>query len=410
MLKRAGRGQDPLGCDATQEGELAFECPACPHPGCNLPEGWDKASPEIEWLHTLFIATNANYRSGLKDKGICDVELAPGWGSFVEETRFQNHLTNYPNQKEINTCKSQHDAVLWANSHGKEGWLVSGTGLAQCGHHALVHKNGIGDLQKREKYCNMDYIILLAIISITLLRLVITYDIACQWSKNFASWMVEYPEHMHVDLDRVEVRTAVPGFHICAHGADCQRLFSLGLMLWVANTVGKEVESGWAHMNVASPSIQEMGPSNMHESLNDHWGSWNFQKIIMFRTLFRKRFKEAFTMRAKHQELFNKFNVTFKPGTVQKWEAAVRAWDVDEDIANPYEEPVNTMTQRDIRLQLVKEEEADASRGILPLHKISPSTFLSTSLELEEQQRSIRLLVSFPSVYGTQRGKVLRVF
>ena len=42
MLKRSGRGHDPAGIDATQEGECAVECAACPHPGRNLPDGWDK--------------------------------------------------------------------------------------------------------------------------------------------------------------------------------------------------------------------------------------------------------------------------------------------------------------------------------------------------------------------------------
>lgn len=44
MLKRAGRGQDPAGPSATSEGELTVECPACPHPGRNLPDGWEQAS------------------------------------------------------------------------------------------------------------------------------------------------------------------------------------------------------------------------------------------------------------------------------------------------------------------------------------------------------------------------------
>lgn len=43
LLKRAGRGHDPAGVDATTQGELAVECPACPHPGRNLPEGWELA-------------------------------------------------------------------------------------------------------------------------------------------------------------------------------------------------------------------------------------------------------------------------------------------------------------------------------------------------------------------------------
>jgi hypothetical protein len=43
MLKRAGRGHDPAGVNATQEGECAVLCPACPQPGKNLPEDWQQA-------------------------------------------------------------------------------------------------------------------------------------------------------------------------------------------------------------------------------------------------------------------------------------------------------------------------------------------------------------------------------
>jgi len=42
-LKRGGRGHDPGGIDATSKGELMVECPACPHPGRNLPDDWEKA-------------------------------------------------------------------------------------------------------------------------------------------------------------------------------------------------------------------------------------------------------------------------------------------------------------------------------------------------------------------------------
>jgi hypothetical protein len=43
-------------------------------------------------------------------------------------------------------------------------------------------------------------------------------------------------------------------------------------------------------------------------------------------------------------------------------------------------------TQRDIRLQLAKDEDDDAAHGVLPPHKITPSAFLNTGLDLEEQQ------------------------
>ena len=47
-LKRGGRAHDPEGISGTKEGSLAVECPACPHPDRNLPDGWDKAPLESQ--------------------------------------------------------------------------------------------------------------------------------------------------------------------------------------------------------------------------------------------------------------------------------------------------------------------------------------------------------------------------
>jgi hypothetical protein len=44
-LKRAGRGHEMGGIAETSNGGLMVECPACPHPGCNLPDGWEAAGP-----------------------------------------------------------------------------------------------------------------------------------------------------------------------------------------------------------------------------------------------------------------------------------------------------------------------------------------------------------------------------
>jgi hypothetical protein len=46
MLKRGGRGHDAGGARATQSGELAVRCPACPRPGVNLPDGWENATKD----------------------------------------------------------------------------------------------------------------------------------------------------------------------------------------------------------------------------------------------------------------------------------------------------------------------------------------------------------------------------
>jgi len=42
---------------ATGEGSLVIECPACPHPGKNLPENWEDAPPALQYVfNALFIS------------------------------------------------------------------------------------------------------------------------------------------------------------------------------------------------------------------------------------------------------------------------------------------------------------------------------------------------------------------
>lgn len=56
MLKRTGRGHDPAGLEMTQEGECATLCPACPHPGKNLPKDWKNVPKEKMYVlrHQIF--------------------------------------------------------------------------------------------------------------------------------------------------------------------------------------------------------------------------------------------------------------------------------------------------------------------------------------------------------------------
>lgn len=46
LCKRARRSLDPSGIEATKPGELALQCPACPHPGKNLPDGWETSAKQ----------------------------------------------------------------------------------------------------------------------------------------------------------------------------------------------------------------------------------------------------------------------------------------------------------------------------------------------------------------------------
>ena len=55
LLERSGRGHDPTGVAGTKEGECAVLCPACPYPGINLPDDWEKAGRDKAYVSHHFI-------------------------------------------------------------------------------------------------------------------------------------------------------------------------------------------------------------------------------------------------------------------------------------------------------------------------------------------------------------------
>ena len=127
----------------------------------------------------------------------------------------------------------------------------------------------------------MDYIILSSLKGVTLPRVVISYNIGCQWSKNFLLCMEKFPEEMKLNPN-MAIDVVVPSWHINGHGDKCRFTFCLSYMPGIGRTCGEEVETTWAETNSLGTSIREMGPGARHETLNDHWCGFNFRKIIGF--------------------------------------------------------------------------------------------------------------------------------
>ncbi|OBZ73392.1 hypothetical protein A0H81_06621 [Grifola frondosa] len=362
MLKRAGRGHAAAGIDATAPGELVIECPACPHPGKNLPDNWENSPPHVRWLYALFLMIDANFRAQLKDRSLEDAELGSGWSYYVEETRYMSHVAKYGDQKEESTCSAEHKAILHANLR-KEGYLASGVGAVLCARHALVRKNGVGDLQKGERYCNIDYLVASTLLGV-ILAILFSYDIACQWFRNFFKRMQEFPDDLRFE-PKDAVRFAIPKKHFRVHGPNHSQ-FSLNYLPKVGRTYGEGIESAWAHMNPVSLSTREMTPGGRHEVLNDHWGGWNWQKTIAFAPSLFRSLREARKMHRMQRQSFEEFSSTFPPETLKKWKDMLDAWNADFSKPSPYEEMKSTATMNTVRLELANEEALEAERGILP--------------------------------------------
>ncbi|TFK80022.1 hypothetical protein K466DRAFT_504583, partial [Polyporus arcularius HHB13444] len=390
-LKRGARCHDPTGAAGTREGELALDCPACPHPGKNLPEDWQSAPPEIRWIYTLFLMLDANFRAKLKDRGLEDAELGPGWSYYVENSKFQAHSLADSCRTQKSTCSAEHKAIQNANLR-KDGYIASGVGAVLCARHAVVRKNAAGDLPNGEKYvCTIRYLIMDYLLFSTLLgvilMLLISYDIACQWHKKLARRAREdLPPHIRREITEMQIRFAIPKKHIRVHGPKHSQ-FSLNFLRWVGRTYAEGIEAHWAHMNPVALSAREMSPGMRREHMDDHWGGWNWQKIIGFGTYLLQLMMEADKMYAKQATAHKNLSATFPTENVERWNAEINAWHEDPRGAevDPYEEQHATATIKSTRLAIAEEEAQELAAGTLPPHEVSPGVFLQLGLEIEEQ-------------------------
>lgn len=123
----------------------------------------------------------------------------------------------------------------------------------------------------------MDYIFLSSIIGITVLSIVASYDIACQWFKNFFTRMKEMPAHMQVD-PKVKWQFKVPKFHLPPHIPKCHGPFSFNFTKWVGRTDGEGTERNWSWLNMAARSVSVMGPGSRRDTLDDFCGYHNYKK------------------------------------------------------------------------------------------------------------------------------------
>ncbi|PPQ96620.1 hypothetical protein CVT26_010684 [Gymnopilus dilepis] len=385
MLKRGGRGNSPSGAAGTRAGELAVLCPACPQVGMNLPVGWESV-PEAK----------SNTR---------DPSLAQGWAYFVEEDTFKNFLHEYGTLivQEPSKC-SNHDAVN--RERAMEGYAASGAGTCDCTRHDMKRPNGVGDLQKGERYVNMDYVFFRSLnVRPTVPYVTVSYDIACQWSIKLIERMKTYPPDMHI-VDHT-IRYFIPKFHLPAHRLACLILFSLNYNRNCGRTDGEGVERGWDHINPIAASTREMGPGNRRDTLDAHFGDWNWKKTCSMASFLLRQIKEAVLELEEKSRIHEEFTEGLPAEDVAAWTELLDAWEEDNSKLNPFEASLKALSQQSVRRQLAEEETKDLNDGTaFSMHEeISASQLVTLGLELENQQRRLAVDQELLGLHATDDQK-----
>ncbi|EIW58987.1 uncharacterized protein TRAVEDRAFT_124302 [Trametes versicolor FP-101664 SS1] len=287
MLQRAGRGHHPDGACGTKPGELVVRCPACPHPDINLPPDWDQVSDELKYMYMLTVAIDVCFR--LKRRAVSSEEKDPilgsGWAYFVEDTGY----------REISSCTG-FAALDHANTKFSRGYTAIGVGAVVCARHEFWLALGIGDLQKGERYINMDYNFVCAMKEYLIVNKLISYDIACQWSKLLLKHIAKFPDHIQINVPECSLSYAIPKLHIQSHIREGHLPYSLNYRKGIGRTDGEGPERHWWDIQPAAASTKVMGPGQRQGVLEDYWGYANWRKKVELREFIYPFYSNAATV------------------------------------------------------------------------------------------------------------------
>ncbi|KAJ7737472.1 hypothetical protein B0H14DRAFT_3898421 [Mycena olivaceomarginata] len=359
--KRAKRGHDEGGIAATKQGELAIPCRACP-----LPPNWEKIDPFYRFIYIVFLAADANFRLGNRcvSSEASDPILGDGFGYFCRrhgEDGYYAHIAKHVDEEEISNC-SGFRAMFLANSKHVRGLRTTGVG-------------GWG-----ERQCNIDFVVLSALMTFAMAWLVLSYDIACQYAVKFWERMAKMPEAMHLKLPPADVWWMVPNFHL--PDLPLPLLFSL-------DAVCQDDERGG--------NRTELGIFQWCRTLDQVDGPW--VTLLAMHHILPKRLAVAIKDGNQHRVAFEAFSKGLeeaRPEQIKEWRAWVERWESTQHTTpedSPFDMPEEVTSLRQIQLEIAMEEFVCTSEGVEIEREHTPSTFIIMGLHIEESQRRLEVAV-----------------
>ncbi|KAK0435877.1 hypothetical protein EV421DRAFT_1739936 [Armillaria borealis] len=195
----------------------------------------------------------------------------------------------------------------------------------------MVPSLGLGDLQKGEKYCNVDYVLLRGVQPVWVKSVFFSYNIVCQWSVNLLERMQEMLDHLQIPKG-VEIAFGIPKLHCPVHVKKCQF----------------------------------------------HYMNW-CKFIGMGKSLAQKQMIAHHKL--KHQTEVHYMFMTCLPDPqlAQKWTEEVTAWENNMD----------DETEAMLLHQLQEEERQEAAQGQPWLNKMGPVAFMGMALWIEDLQQHV---------------------
>ncbi|EEB91988.1 hypothetical protein MPER_09564 [Moniliophthora perniciosa FA553] len=204
----------------------------------------------------------------------------------------------------------------------------------------------------------MDLILLMSMLNCVLMMLFISYDIACQWFKNFLERMHEMPAYLHLPK-YTTLHFKVPKFHLPAHVPSCFAPFSFNFTKGVGKVDGEGIERQWSLLNPVARSLSMMSAGGRSDTLDDFCNFLNWRKDYWSWTRYG--------------------------GKIDEWEHQVLEWEKDRKKFCPYDRPERVITIAKVKKRLAEEDHKREIKGE-NAKQTTASVMIIEGLEIEDVQ------------------------
>ena len=267
---------------------------------------------------------DANFKLKGKERGFADPPLANGLGYMVSNDLLQAHLAEcvaknltsevFARFRILHCSYITHSRstpvgrrstrsirrirnilkdtlrpgwALWtAHDTGSNAQMVLSTSRKENGKHVQCSRCTVDSFYST-RYANMDLPLLLVLLSAIAqgtTRVLVSYDIACQWIKNLQARISQYSVSAALILSTlIYWKVVVPKFHLIGHGLSCQLGYNINYTKGAGRMCGEGIESGWSQSGSMPIWIRENGPNARRAILDGHWGECNRQKLLGLR-------------------------------------------------------------------------------------------------------------------------------
>ncbi|KAF9471357.1 hypothetical protein BDN70DRAFT_820109, partial [Pholiota conissans] len=300
-------------------GQLTLFCPACPQPHVNLPDNWSSDPDQTVYLRSFVADGNFKADHVYHKNAMEEVWLAEGGGMMPKRDTYKDFLSTASALITKAPCQNLFRVIETAMMLSR-ACDINGVVCIACARHGCYAPNSLVNLSRGEQHKNVDFAFLSALRTTNtegIKRVLLLYDIGCQYSVNFAARMSQHlPEGLTVDH-------GIGMFHVHGHQEQCFYRFAPSFIPGAGNVAGEILESLWSELNQISSSTRSMTLPGRAETLDDHTSDSNFRKTIGMSAALCKSFSNAVKNSAKANQYYEELLSTLDSNSVSEWEREI---------------------------------------------------------------------------------------